>query len=145
MAVCKRCGVEYEAKRSTSQYCGDACRLTAYKNAKQLRAERNAKVEEVETVNTCRYCGAEIDHRLVCCMDCATSGKAEAARAGSYPPTLTDRTPNEMETDLHTATLTRGYELTEYEKQHYKPASQLASGQYNPVSKPGDVDYEGTR
>ena len=31
--------------------------------------------------------------------------------------------------------------LTAFEHEHYKPANELKSGQYNPVSKPGDSDY----
>jgi len=33
--------------------------------------------------------------------------------------------------------------MTDYEREHYKPASQLRPGQYNPVSKPGGADYNG--
>lgn len=41
----------------------------------------------------------------------------------------------------------RGYtpqftgKLTAFEQEHYKPASELGRGEFNPVSKPGDTHY----
>lgn len=29
MSICEQCGAEYKAKRATSRYCGDKCRVTA--------------------------------------------------------------------------------------------------------------------
>ena len=32
--VCEYCQKDYEAKRATSKYCGDKCKMAAYRNAK---------------------------------------------------------------------------------------------------------------
>ena len=39
--------------------------------------------------------------------------------------------------------LSSTYQMTASEQANYKPAIKLGSGEYNPVSKPGDEDYDG--
>ena len=34
------------------------------------------------------------------------------------------------------------YVMTAFEREHYKPASKLGKGEYNPVSLPGDKHYK---
>lgn len=58
--------------------------------------------------NKCWCCGNDIPGGTVCCGPCAWSGRAKEKRAGRYPPLLTDRTPKQMENDLHTLELTGG-------------------------------------
>ena len=147
MANCKQCGKEYESKRSTSSYCSSKCRHEFYRNrmsnakpisnanAKNVTLSNNAKIS-----GTCWCCGKSIEPILVCCQECAWSGEAAVKRAGAYPPLLTDLTPGQMETDLHTLKLSSDYKMTDFEREHYRSANQL-QGQYNPVSKPGDDDY----
>lgn len=136
MAKCKQCRRDYEAKRSTSSYCSPKCKQEFYRNRMpKLVTLRDAKPVTV-TKGKCWCCNADIELGLVCCGPCAWSGKAAAKRAGAYPPLLTDRTPDQMEADLHTTKLTGGYQMTDYEREHYVPASQLKAGQYNPASKP---------
>ena len=142
MAICKKCGKGYEANRSTSSYCSSKCKQEFYRNRMTKPVTlRDAKPVTV-TSGKCWCCGKDIEPILVCCQECAWSGKAAAKRAGSYPPLLTDRTPDQMETDLHALKLTGGYKLTDYEREHYKPASELDKVKFNPVSKPGDSHYE---
>jgi hypothetical protein len=138
---CKQCGQDYKAKRNTSSYCSPKCKQEFYRNRiRPVVTLRDAKPVTV-TKGKCWCCGKDIAPILVCCQECAWSGKAAAKRAGAHPPLFTDRTPKEMETDLHTLKLTGDYKLTDYEREHYKPASQLLPGQVNPVSKPGDEHY----
>lgn len=140
MANCKQCGKEYEAKRNTSHYCSPKCKQEFYRNRMSTVTPKPVTVRPVKPVTVtkgkCWCCGKSIAPILVCCQDCAWSGKAAAKRAGAYPPLITDRTHNQMELSILTAKTTGGYELTGYEREHYKPASELKPGQYNPVSKP---------
>ena len=157
MAKCKQCGKEYEAKRSTSVYCSPKCKQAFYRN----RIPKDVTIEPSKSVTVttlkvttkpmavkgrCWCCGKTIAPILVCCQECAWSGRAKAKRAGAYPPLLTDRTPKEMETDLHSLKFTN-YKMTDYEREHYKPTEQLlpatktTRAEVNPVSKPGDEHY----
>ena len=125
-------------------YCSDRCRK-AYKRRGEQTDRLSKRTEQTDKVKggVCWCCGAEIDKRTVCCQECAWSGKAKAERAGAYPPLLDDRTPSKMEADLSTLVLTGGYQLTAFEREHYKPADQLSKGEFNPVSLPGSPDYSG--
>lgn len=148
MAKCKQCGTEYEAKRSTSSYCGPKCKQEFYRNripksvtvSPESVTLRDAKSVTV-TKGKCWCCGATIAKILVCCQECAWSGRAAAKRAGAYPPLLTDRTPDQMHTDLHTLRPTGNHKMTVMERLFYRPASQLLSGQTNFVSLPGRACY----
>ncbi len=150
IAECEHCLAEYDAKRSTSRFCGPKCKQAFYRNRiaepVTLSPKRvtltQAKCVTV-TEGKCWCCGGSIQAGLVCCGPCAWSGKAKAKRAGAYPPLLTDRTPEQMETDLRSTRLTGGYTMTASERANYKPASELKPGEYNHVSKLGDEDYDG--
>ena len=117
MYKCKNCGVEYEARRSTSEYCSSKCRKLAFQ-------AREGKV----SVPHCKYCGVELEHpKQVCCGPCAwkRDGTARTERRPLFqmqPPKFTGK-------------------LTDFEREHYKPASELKVGEHNPVSKPGDEHY----
>jgi len=158
MAKCAYCGADVpqtEGKRA-KLYCNDKCRMAFVRKAsiterKPLTKPLTNITEQKPikaTSGVCWCCGAEIPKGTVCCGPCAWSGRAE--RAGSYPPLLTDRTPEQMEIDLNSLTLTGDCQMTDYEREHYKPASELAKGEHNPVrpvSKPGqeriDAHYAG--
>ena len=145
MASCNQCGKEYEAKRSTSSYCSPKCKQEFYRNRAVTLIPKSVTVRGTKSVTVikgkCWCCGKDVEPILVCCQECAWSGKASAKRAGAYPPLLTDQTPAQMETDLHTLKISDDYVMTDFEREHYRPANQL-QGQYNPVSKPGDSHYE---
>ena len=79
----------------------------------------------------CKYCGKGLDYAVLeCCYDCALKQptKVSPAKDGHI---LSSRPALEFTG-----------ELTDYEREHYLPASELPKGQYNPVSKPGDGHYE---
>lgn len=51
MGKCGYCGNEYEARRSTSKYCGSKCRKLAFQNGKV----ENAKDDEAGTLTEDEY------------------------------------------------------------------------------------------
>ena len=158
MAKCKQCGKEYEAKRSTSKYCDDACRLVAFKNAKEINEKRNAKKQQVETLNKCQYCGKDLpaleNPRKFpgTCLDCAIKQPAKASHR--LDPRFTGTMPG-MDTSSHQP-VSFGLENCEcghcqavknsgshHTLNHgpYKTATQLSPSELNRVPLPGDVDY----
>lgn len=40
IAVCRRCGADFDAPRRDTAYCSDACRQAAYRDRKRGRATR---------------------------------------------------------------------------------------------------------
>ena len=143
MAKCMYCSELIESKGTKpKRYCSDRCRK-AYKRRSEQTDSQSKRTQQTDKVKggTCWCCGKDIEPVLVCCQECAWSGKAAAKRAGTYPPLLTDRTPDQMELDIVTAKPTGDYQLTDYEQEQYRPVSQLQAGEYNPVSKPGDEHY----
>lgn len=119
--------------RRKRHYCNDACRM-AYKRKTEQIVTEHSKPNKVKG-GTCWCCGDVIDSRLVCCQDCAWSGKAAIRRAGAYPPLLTSRTPDQIEADLHTLRPTGNHKMTAMERLFYRP------GQTNFVSLPGRACY----
>lgn len=122
IAECEQCLTEYDAKRSTSRFCSPKCKQTFYRNrikpavtdnvtvtpeSVTLSAEPDVTVTQSDGYSSrgvsgkCWCCGDDTHPGLVCCGPCAWSGRAKEKRAGRYPPLLTDRTPAQMETDLH--------------------------------------------
>lgn len=82
------------------------------------------------TPNICKYCFKQLEFAVLeCCNDCAEmrSKPVSPAQDGHI---LASRPALEFTG-----------KLTDFEREHYKPASQLKPGQYNPVSKPGDSHY----
>lgn len=122
MAKCLNCGgsvAQTEGKR-TKLYCDEACRK-AFKrklggpaiigqNPLSDITGQPLPDKQIKAVSgVCWCCGKDITDgfRLtICCGPCAWSGKAKAKRNGCFPPLLTDRTPKEMEIDLHSLTIT---------------------------------------
>ena len=147
-AECKYCRREYDAKRRTSLYCSPKCKQEFYRNrmskpvtlSSKSVTLKNAKPVTV-TKGKCWCCGIDIAPILVCCQECAWSGKAAAKRAGAYPPLLTSRTPNQMETDLHILRPTGDHKMTVMERLFYRPAHQLLPGETNFISLPGRACY----
>jgi len=139
------CGVDVASEGTKPKlYCSDRCRKAYKRRAEQtdIQSKRTQQTDKVKGGQCqCWCCGVTIAPILVCCQECAWSGKAKAKRAGAYPPLLTDMTPDEMEDELHTLKLSKDYKLTDFEREHYKPASQLRPREFNPVSKPGDSHY----
>ena len=85
MANCKQCGREYEAKRSTSSYCSPKCKQEFYRN-RVVTVTPSVTLTPSKPVTLtkgkCWCCGKDIEPILVCCQECAWSGKAAAKRAG---------------------------------------------------------------
>ena len=78
----------------------------------------------------CKYCGNMLSHAVLeCCNDCALKQptKVSPAQDGHI---LASRPALEFTG-----------KLTDFEREHYRSASELKPGQYNPVSKPGDSHY----
>ena len=144
MAKCKQCGKEYKAN-GRSLYCSPACKQTFYRNRLINVTAHRVTIDDNKPVTIakgkCWCCGKDIAPILVCCQDCAWSGKAAAKRAGVYPSLLTDRTPDQMETDLHTLRPTGNHRMTVMERLFYRPAHQLLPGETNFVSLPGRACY----
>lgn len=142
MAKCMYCSEQIESiGTKPKKYCSDRCRM-AYNRRTEQTNRQSKRTEQTNKVSggTCWCCGKDIAPILVCCQECAWSGKAAAKRAGAYPPLLTDRTPDQMELDLQTARPTN-HRMTVMERLFYRPASQLLPGETNFVSLPGRACY----
>ena len=95
---CKQCNNEYEAKRSTSLYCSPKCKQEFYRNRMSEPVTLSegcyatpvtlTQGEDVVQGGECWCCGKEIASILVCCGECAWSGKAKQQRAGRQPPVI---------------------------------------------------------
>ena len=101
MGICANCDKPIEGNRQT---CSDRCRQALRRSKPTVT---NVTLQDCDkptvTKGKCWCCGDEIDGSIiVCCQECAWSGRAARERAGSYPPLLTDRTPAQMETALQT-------------------------------------------
>ena len=136
MAVCMNCGVVIEGKRIDAKYCSDVCRVSFNRNIEVEPVTDNVTDKLViKDLEKCRYCGVDLPPlqrkriHLGSCYDCALKQPAKVSPA----------------TDGHILSsrpaLEFTGELTDYEREHYKPASKLPKGQHNPVSKPGDSHY----
>ena len=78
----------------------------------------------------CKHCGNMLSHAVIeCCNDCALK-QPTRVRPAQDGHILASRPALEF-TGVMTA----------FEREHYRPASELKSGKYNPVSKPGDSHY----
>lgn len=90
--------------------------------------------EGVTYPDTCQYCEKPIVSLgyprkfLGACYDCSLI---------PHPKTVDDLWPKYRYTN------DSDYVMTAFEREHYKPAHELADGEYNPVSKPGDSHYRG--
>ena len=135
MPKCKQCGVEYEAKRSTSSYCSPKCKQEFYRNRINAKPETvTVKQNKLVTVTKgkCKYCGKQLNYTvLVCCYECSLKQPTKPALPAREGHILASRPALEFTG-----------KLTDYERKHYKPASELKHGEFNSVSKPGDLDYE---
>jgi hypothetical protein len=140
MAKCKNCGKDYEAN-GRSLYCSPSCKQTFYRNRIAIVTRQSVTIADKSVTiakGKCWCCGTDISPMLVCCQECAWSGKAAAKRSGAYPPLLTDRTPDQMEVDIVTAKTTGGYKMTVMERLFHKPIEQLET---NFISLPGRACY----
>lgn len=143
MAKCMYCSEPVESiGTKPKKYCSDRCRM-AYKRRVEETNRKSKRTQQTNRVKggTCWCCGKSIEPILVCCQECAWSGKAAAKRDGAYPPLLTNRTPNQMYTDLHTLKPTGNHKMTVMERLFYKPVDQLLPGETNFVSLPGRACY----
>ena len=130
---CVLCGkpVPQIANKKHRLYCNDKCRK-AYKRSisGQSKADKsNTDTPEIKSgqANTdnleqCQYCGVDLPklqqpRRYVgACYTCSL--KQVTKRSETCDPHFTGK-------------------LTDYEAEHYKPASELHAHEFNPVSKPG--------
>ena len=143
MAKCMYCSELVESiGTKPKKYCSDRCRKAYKRRVEQTDKITNGRMQTDKVKGgTCWCCGATIAKILVCCQECAWSGKAAAKRASIYPPLLTDRTPGQMETDLHALRPTGNHRMTVMERLFYRPAHQLLPGETNFVSLPGRACY----
>ena len=140
---CVSCGkpVPQTANKKHKLYCNDACRK-AYKRrgesaqegmeclgfvkSGQSKADKSntdtPKEAKADNLEQCQYCGKDLPklqqpRRYVgACLECSL--KQPIKRSQPLAPHFTGK-------------------LTDYEAQHYKPASALGKGEFNLVSKPG--------
>lgn len=148
MRKCLECGgdVPQTDGKRLKLYCNEACRKTYGRKQAKLAKEIIQEISTAlpDTINgrsingqplpdkpKCKYCGVELDHpKQVCCGPCAWGRQGYAAH--------TDQRPLFQSQGL---VLTGRYKLTAFEREHYRPASELGVGQHNPVSRPGDSHY----
>ena len=99
---------------------------------RQKRNKDKVRQEGSTCPDTCRYCQEPIislGHPRKypgACYDCSLK---------PHPKTVEDLWPRYRHSN------DSGYVMTAFECEHYKPAHELADGEYNPVSKPGDSHY----
>lgn len=125
MGKCAYCGInEVEGKAKT---CSSKCRKALSRSVTSVtdnQCDGSSVTDHIQSIpGKCWCCGDDIGPGLVCCGPCAWSGRAKEKRAGRYPPLLTDRTPEQMERDLHSKELTGPIPVV--------------------VGVPGDEDYNG--
>ena len=95
----------------------------------EKEAEVTPKAEGV--TNPCVYCGKQLEFAILkCCYNCALEQPSKPVSPATDGHTLASRPALEFTG-----------KMTDFEREHYKPASKLKPGQYNPVSKPGDSHY----
>ena len=83
--------------------------------------------------NPCIYCGKELEFAILkCCYNCALEQPAKPVSPAQDGHILASRPALEFTG-----------KLTDFEREHYKPACELKPGKYNPVSKPGDEHSTG--
>ena len=138
MSKCLQCGEEYESKRSTSEYCSIKCKSAFYRNRMKPDTVMldTLKSDTVTDLEKCRYCGIALrplqNPRKYpgACYECAIKQPAKPVQPANEGHILASRPALEFTG-----------KLTAFEREHYKPASELKPGEYNPVSKPGDEHY----
>ena len=140
MSKCVQCGKEYIAKRSTSSYCSPKCKQEFYRNrmSKPVTVRESVTLKPVTVTNLelCQYCG-ELLPKLQnprkypgACYECAIKQPNKPVSPANEGHILASRPALEFTG-----------KMTAFEREHYKPASELKPGEYNPVSKPGDEHY----
>ncbi len=103
-------------------------RVKRYRAKQQIKALHGS----VTYLDTCQYCGKPIvalgysRKYPGACYDCAIK---------PHPKTADDLWPKYRWSNES------NYKMTDFERGHYRPASELDDGEYNPVSKPGDEHY----
>lgn len=136
MSKCINCDNEAVGR---SKYCSDTCRALYSKRnrAKAQPAETEAQPISATDLEKCQYCGEPLPQLQLprqypgACYPCALM---QPAKTGDdlWPAYRYDDRP-----------YVEQVQLTDYEREHYKPATRLGPGEYNPVSKPGYVPPEG--
>jgi len=104
-------------------------------NERAVRTERALHYQELFSEDTqgadlerCQYCGQMLPvlqkprRWFGACQKCVTEQPMK--RGNSYTPEFTGT-------------------MTTFEREHYRPASQLAKGEYNPVSRSGSNEQTG--
>ncbi len=101
---------------------------------RQKRNKGGVRQESSTHPDVCQYCDKPIISLGYtrkypgACYDCSLK---------PHPKTIDDLWP------AYRYSNDSDYVMTAYEREHYKPANELADGEYNPVSKPGDSHYRG--
>ena len=111
MNKCIECGGGYEAKRSTSRFCSDKCKLAYHRN--KVSVTDDTVKEDFDTVT--------LNSSVTVIPPVLTYTGGEGCGCGMCK-NKSDRIINHGD---------------------YKMAGDLAEGEINRVSVPGDVDYDG--
>ncbi len=125
MAKCKQCGKEYEAKRSTSVYCGPKCKQEFYRN--RMNPVVTVSPELVTLSKPHRVTVTDLELCQYCSTSLPALQKPRQHPGACYPCAI--RQPRK--TVDHTYTLKHTDKMTVMERLFYRP------GQRNFVSVPG--------
>ena len=117
MNKCIACGVEYEAKRSTSRFCSDKCKLAYHRN--KVSVTDDTVKEDFDTVT--------LNSSVTVIPPVLTYTGGDGCGCGMCKN-------NESRPLKERKIINHG---------PYKPAGDLAENELNRVSVPGDVDYDG--
>ena len=145
--VCKQCNGEYEASRATSRFCGATCR-SAYNRS----SVTPATLTQDATLKSCNA-NATPNKESIHATDSATltsstqpSPTQRVDSPGIEPGKVVGCTIQDQHGVSHIMQHvancnTRG--VNTCNTGPYKPAAELARGEVNRVSLPGDADYTG--
>ena len=128
---CKNCGKEFDQRKSTNLYCGNACKQSAYRNNRNTPTVTDVTVTNPECVTVNKEAQAAL-HRTA---ENIHSVMEQQARTASYQDTIDN--PNDY--------AARALSMDDLNWGPYMTAEQLeqAGLRGNRVTIPGDWDYVG--
>lgn len=132
MNKCVICGKECKA-----ECCSGACRAkksrrTASKDIRQRTAQAHGLKRGKDI-----KCFADLSYDVQQAVDRISTDAEDKAKRTARAIHYQHLYPNKY---LNKSTVTN-YTMTDFEREHYRPVDQLAKGEFNPVSKPGDSHY----
>lgn len=138
MGKCMNCGNNEAVGRS--KYCSNTCRALYSKRNRNEAQPTETEAQPISATNLelCRFCGMDLPRLSKlrqepgACYECALK---QPVRDGDdlWPEYRWDQKPFSEQP----------YEMTAFEREHYRPAASLGKGEYNPVSLPGRACYAG--